>query len=147
MSTYSFLSVNASIVGPGGSVNIGQGAGASEEGITIEPAEDIDSMVIAADGTSMHSLHANKSGSATVRLLKTSPTNQQLMLLYNFQTASPANHGQNTITLSDNNLGDLVTCRNVAFKRAPNLVYGKEAGMNEWSFHVGQIDRALGSNA
>ena len=146
MSTYSFLSVNCSIVGPGGSINLGQGAGASEEGITIEPSEDIDSMVIGADGTPMHSLHANKSGSASVRLLKTSPINQQLMLLYVFQTSNPANHGQNTITLSDNNLGDLVTCRNVAFKRAPNLVYGKEAGMNEWAFTVGQIDRTLGAN-
>lgn len=147
MTTYSFLSVNCSLVGPGGSVNLGQGAGASEEGITIEPAEDIDSMVIGADGTPMHSLHANKSGNASVRLLKTSAINQLLMLLYSFQTSNPANHGQNTLTLTDNNLGDLVICRNVAFKRAPNLVYGKEAGMNEWSFTVGQIDRTLGANA
>jgi len=147
MSTYSFLSVNCSLVGPGGSINLGQGAGTSDEGITIEASEDIDSMVIGADGTSMHSLHANKSGSATVRLLKTSAINQQLALLYAYQTSSPANHGQNTLTLTDTNLGDLVTCRNVAFKRAPNLVYGKEAGMNEWSFTVGQIDRVLGALA
>jgi len=147
MTTYSFLSVHCSIVGPGGSVNLGQGAGASDEGISIEPAGDIDSMVIGADGTPMHSLHADKSGSGTVRLLKTSATNQQLMLMYVFQTSSPANHGQNTITLGDTNLGDLITCRNVAFKRAPNLIYGKEAGMNEWTFSIGQIDRALGGNA
>ncbi len=147
MSTYSFLNVNASLVGPGGSINLAQGAGASDEGITIEAAEDIDTQTIGADGTAMHSLHANKSGSFTVRLLKTSATNQQLMLMYNYQTSTAANHGQNTLTLTDTNLGDLVTLRNVAFKRAPTLVYGKEGGMNEWAFNAGQIDRVLGANA
>jgi len=147
MSTYSFLNVNCSLVGPGGSINLGQGAGASEEGISIDPSEDIDTMTIGADGTSMHSLHANKSGSVVVRLLKTSPINQQLMLLYNYQTSSAANHGQNTITVSDSNLGDLVTCRNVAFKRSPVITYAKDAGFNEWTFNAGQIDRALGANA
>lgn len=147
MSTYSFLNVNCSLVGPGGSVNVGAGAGTAEEGISVDPNGDIDSQTIAADGTAMHSLHADKSGTATVRLLKTSPINQQLMLLYVYQTSNAANHGQNTITLSDTNLGDLVTCRNVAFKRAPNLTYAKEAGLNEWVFNVGQIDRVLGANA
>ena len=147
MSTYSFLNVNCSLVGPGGSVNLGSGAGVAEEGISIDPNGDIDSQTIAADGTAMHSLHADKSGSVTVRLLKTSPINSQLMLLYNYQTSNAANHGRNTITVSDTNLGDLVTLRNVAFKRAPNLTYAKEAGLNEWTFNVGQIDRALGANA
>jgi len=145
MSTYSFLDVNAALVGPGGSVNLGQGAGASEEGITIEPSDDIDSMTIGADGTPMHSLHANKSGTVTVRLLKTSPVNQKLALLYSLQTAGAASHGQNTISIANVHTQDVITCQLVAFKRAPTITYAKEGGMNEWVFNAGIIDRTLGA--
>jgi hypothetical protein len=145
MSTYSFLDVNASLVGPGGAINIGAGAAASEEGITVAPADDIDKMVVAADGTPMHSLLANKSGTLSVVLLKTSPVNQKLMALYNVQTANPASHGQNTISVVTKLGQDVVTCRSVAFKKVPDLKYAAEAGTNEWQFNCGIIDRALGS--
>jgi hypothetical protein len=145
MSTYSFLDVVASMVGPGGAVNLGQGAATSEEGVSVEPTEDIDTMTIGADGTPMHSLHANKSGTVTVRLLKTSPVNQKLAQMYAFQTASGSNHGQNTISIGNTATQDSITCQQVAFKRAPNITYAKEGGMNEWVFNAGIIDRTLGS--
>jgi hypothetical protein len=145
MSTYSFLDTNCSIVGPGGAINLGQGAAVAEEGITIEASDDIDTMTVAADGTPMHSLHANKSGTITVRLLKTSPANQKLAQLYAFQTASAVNHGQNTLSLSNSNTQDAITCRLVGFKKAVPLTYAKDGGLNEWTFNAGIIDRALGS--
>ncbi len=145
MATYSFLDTSAAIVGPGGAINLGQGAATSEEGITIEPSGDIDTMTIGADGTPMHSLHADKSGSIIVRLLKTSPTNQKLSLMYALQTASASTHGQNTITLANSNTQDVITCQQVAFKKAPSLTYAKEGGMNEWAFSAGIIDRTLGA--
>lgn len=147
MSTYSFLEVNASLVGPGGTINLGSGSGASEEGITIEPTEDINNMAIGADGSVMHSLHANKSGVVTVRLLKTSPVNEKLSQMYAFQTALPANHGQNTIVVTNARTGDVITCQLVAFKKAPNLTFAKDGGVNDWAFDAGIIDRALGGNA
>ena len=145
MTTYSFLDVVASIVGPGGAINLGQGAATSEEGITVEPTDDIGTMTIGADGTPMHSLHANKSGSVTVRLLKTSPVNAKLSQMYAFQTASGANHGQNTISIGNSATQDSITCQQVAFKRAPTISYAKEGGVNEWHFNAGIIDRTLGS--
>ncbi len=147
MATYSFLDCHAALVGPGGSINLGAGAAVSEEGITIEPAEDINTMTIGADGKPMHSLHANKSGHLTVTLLKTSPVNKQLALMYAFQTAAGANHGQNTISVTNNQTGDVITCQVVAFKKAPPLKYAKEGGTNEWTFDAGLIDRTLGDNA
>lgn len=146
MSTYSFLDVNAALVGPGGSVNLGNGAASSEEGITIEPTEDIDTMTIGADGSVMHSLHADKSGTVTVRLLKTSPVNEKLAQMYAYQTASGATHGQNTLSLANTATQDVVTCQQVAFKKAPSLTYAKDGGMNEWTFNAGIIDRTLGSS-
>ena len=38
----------------------------------------------------MHSLHADKSGTITVNLLKTSPTNAKLSVMYNAQSLSSA---------------------------------------------------------
>jgi len=146
MSTYSFLDIKCALVGPGGNINLAAGAAAAEDGITITPTEEINGMVVGADGEVMHSLRANKSGSITVRLLKTSPVNQQLAALYAVQTASSAMHGQNTITLVNTETDDAISMRQVAFQKAPDLTYAKEGGSVEWQFHCGKIDRALGGN-
>lgn len=144
-SVYSFLNVQATITGPGGSINLGNGSGSTEEGISILPTSEINTMQIGADGFGQHSLHADKSGRVTIRLLKTSPVNKQLSALYNVQTASAASHGQNTISLTDTQRGDSITCSQVAFKKAPDLNFGKEAGFNDWEFDAVIIDRTLGA--
>ncbi len=141
---YSFLDVNAAIVGPGGSFSIGSGAGAAEEGISVAMTEDKNTMVTGADGTPMHSLHASKSGTVTVRLLKTSPTNAKLSMMYSMQTASAAAHGLNTITIANPISGDSITCVMCAFKKFPDNAYAKEAGHYEWVFDAGIIDTSLG---
>ncbi len=145
MATYSFLDTHAAITGPGGSFSLGAGSGNAEEGITVEPTEDIDTMTIGADGSVMHSLHADKSGKVLIRLLKTSPTNSQLATMLAFQRISSANHGQNTLTIVNTASGDSITCRQVAFMKVPVLTYAKDGGMNEWSFNAGIIDTGLGS--
>lgn len=140
---YSFLDVHASLVGPGGAITLGAGAGASEEGISIDPTAEINTMTVGADGSGMHTLHGDKSGRVTVRLLKTSPTNGLLSAMYAFQTSGGATHGQNTIVINDSSRGEVITCRQVAFSKAPALQFGKEAGMVEWDFSSIIIDRVL----
>lgn len=147
MATYSFLDVQAAIAGPGGGFSIGSDAGVAEEGITVEPTEEKNTMTIGAGGDTMHSLHAGKSGKVTIRLLKTSPVNQKLSQLYALQTSSSALHGQNTLNVTDPSRGDVVSCQEVAFAKPPTLTYGKEGGMNEWEFHAGNIDQHLGSGS
>lgn len=141
--TYSFLDVQASLVGPGGAISLGAGAGAAEEGISIETTAEIDTMTIGADGAAMHTLHADKSGRVTIRLLKTSPTNALLSAMMAFQRTSGATHGQNTLMVQDSNRGDVVACRQVAFAKAPPLQFAKEAGVIEWTFTAGVIDITL----
>lgn len=145
MATYSFLNVQASLVGPGGVVDLSSGAGVSEEGITIEMNGDKDTMTIGADGTGMHSLHADKSGTVTIRLLKTSPTNAKLMALYDLQTADSRLHGQNVITVVDTGSNDNTACRGAAFRKKPTVTYAKEGQFMEWSFNVVYIDTVLGT--
>ena len=147
MATYSFLDVNAALSGPGGSFSIGSNSGAAEEGIDVEPSEDKNTMVIGADGTPMHSLHAGKPGKIVIRLLKTSPFNRQLDQMYNFQAQSSSSWGQNTLTIRDKARGDLITGHAVAFKKRTALKYGKDANVNEWEFDVGVLNELLGSGA
>lgn len=143
--TYSFLNVQATLVGPGGSINLGSGAGASKEGITIDPNGDKNSMTIGADGSGMHSLHADNSGTITVRLLKTSPTNALLMAMYDFQKTSSTLWGQNVITITDSGGGDSNGARGCAFKRKTPVRYADDGQICEWSFDCIDIDTIFGN--
>jgi hypothetical protein len=144
MSTYSFLDCNAGIVGPGGAINLAADAGAAEEGITIVPVEAKNIMQIGAGGQGQHSLVAGEASTVTVNLLKTSPVNALLMAMYNYQTSSSVLHGKNTIAITDLGRGDLITLSKVAFQKAPDLGYAKEAGMNAWVFDAIFTNRILG---
>lgn len=147
MATYSFLNCQAAIVGPGGAFNIGSGAGIADEGLVVTMAGEKDTMVTGADGSVMHTLNAEKSGTMTLRLLKTSPTNAQLSLMYNFQTISSALHGLNVVTIRDSARGDVITCRQVAFKKQPAVSFTKAGAVLEWEFNAGIVDQLLGSGS
>jgi hypothetical protein len=144
--TYSFIDVQCSIAGPGGSLILSEG-GVAEEGITVAMTEDKTSMTIGADGRGMFSLHAGKSGRVTVRLLKNSPLNSQLMAMYNYQQTSSAYTGRNTIALSNPVWGDDHACRSCAFIKLPDNANGKDGGTMEWAFDCIEIDSQLGDGS
>lgn len=144
MATYSFLSVVASISGPGGSFPLGSGAAPAKEGITIAPAGDRNIMMIGADGNGTHSLSANRSGTCTVRLLKTSPVNAMLQQMYNLQTSNPLLHGKNSISVSDIARGDVISLSDCAFRKLGELGYREEAEAVEWAFDYISESRILG---
>lgn len=144
MGTYSFKSVGCAIDGPGGNINLGYGAGVAEEGISVEPVGDRNTMTEGADGEVMHSLAAGEAGILRVRLLKTSITNARLMVMWNLQRASGASHGQNTISINDFQRGDVIQCTEVAFAREPTQTWAKVGAMTEWTFHAGHVHSQLG---
>lgn len=144
MPTYSFMDVTATYVSPAGSIDLGYGSANSEEGITIAFAGAKNTMTIGADGEPMHSLHADKSGTATVNLLKTSPVNKKLSLAYNAQTLSSSLWGNGVIVIRNKASGDIITARSVAFQKHPDSVFGKTGNTNAWPFDCGKIDTILG---
>jgi hypothetical protein len=146
MPAYSFLDVSCSISGPGGMFSL-SGQGVADEGITIEPVGDKNTMTTGADGEGMHSLSASTASTVTIRLLKTSPANNQLMTMFNFQTASSSRHGKNTIVVRDAARGDVVALEEVAFKKVPPLTYAKEGGLNEWVFDAVKTYPVLGGES
>lgn len=140
--TYSFLNIAAAIDGPGGAFSL---SGASKEGISIEYSEDKATMINGADGDYMHSLHAAKGGMITIRLLKTNPCNQLLQAMYEFDTSSAANYGQNTITVRDVQRGDNINGSGAGFRKFPTITYSEDGNVNEWSFNVGELNMQLGT--
>lgn len=144
MSTYSFLDVTASLTGPTGVIDLGCGSANSEEGVTQTMGGTKNTMTIGADGEVMHSLHADKSGTITVTLLKTSPVNKKLSLAYNAQSQSSATWGNNVIVIRNTASGDISTARSCAFQKQPDFNNAKEGGTVAWVFDCGKIDQLLG---
>ena len=144
MSTYSFIDIAATIVGPGGSFALGYGSCNAEEGISVTMLENKSTMTIGADGCVMHSLHAGNGGTVTIRFLKTSGTNKLLQQMYDFQRVSSAFWGLNTIVISDPARGDQIACTQCAFQRFTTINYAKDGGTQEWVFDAGRIDGVLG---
>lgn len=142
--TYSFIDVSASLTGPTGSIDLGYGSANSEEGITVTMTEAKNTMTVGADGEVMHSLHAGKSGTITVTLLKTSPVNKKLSLMYNAQSQSSATWGNNVIVVRNKASGDITTARSCAFQKQPDFNNAKEGGTVAWVFDCGKIDQLLG---
>ncbi|MEL6237008.1 MAG: phage protein [Pseudomonadota bacterium] len=145
MSAYSFKDVTATFVGPTGVFSLGYGSANAEEGIEIVMNGDKNTMTVGADGEVMHSLHADKSGTVTVRLLKTSPLNQKLMATYDAQSISGSLWGNNIITISNTAVGDLHVARSCAFKKKPDMKYAKDGDIIAWTFDAGKVDSALGT--
>jgi hypothetical protein len=144
MAAYSFLNIVAAIAGPGAAFNLGAGAAVAEEGITIAPSEDKNTMIIGADGRGQHTLVASNGGLITMRFLKTSPTNGFLQLAYDIQSASSSLWGQNIISVADTARLELTTCQSCAFKKKPEIVYDKAGPMIEWTFDSLTINSVLG---
>lgn len=138
------MDVTASLSGPTGVIDLGQGSANSEEGITQTMGGNKNTMTIGADGEVMHSLHADKSGTITVTLLKTSPVNKKLSLAYNAQSQSSATWGNNVIVIRNTASGDISTARSCAFQKQPDFNNAKEGGTVAWVFDCGKIDQLLG---
>lgn len=142
MGTYSFINIVAVLSGPGGNFQLGYGSGNAKEGLTFEMLDDKDKMDVGADGSIMHSLRASDAGKATVRLLKTAPTNRALSQLYNFQKSSSIFWGQNLLRVQDVVRGDVIACEDLAFARQAPVTYGEDGETMEWTF-FGRIPAML----
>lgn len=145
MSTYSFQQVTATLTGAAGVINLGAGAATSKEGITVTMTQARNAMTIGADGSVMHSLRSDKSGTVTVRLLETSPVNALLQAAFDAQSLVPRSWGANVIVIVNKGNMETTTCRNVAFQNQPTVTYAEDGSTKEWVFDCGQIDRITGT--
>lgn len=142
--TYSFDDIVATMDGPGISINLGKDAQVAEEGITVSLQNERDAMRIGADGQGMHTLKMDKSGTITVRLLQTSPTNAALTAAYNAQTVDSSIFGYNVIVVRNKRSGSTFTAHDVAFNKWPDWTMAQEGQTIEWEFNAIKIDPVVG---
>jgi hypothetical protein len=129
MDTYAFDQFQVTITGPGGSFSLGTNAA---EKITIIRSGKANTMTVGAGGV-MQSLSADKSGRATVQLLRISQVNAQLSHLYSHQRSSGGVFwGRNTIEICDMGGNVKSTCQAAAFVNPP--------ANGKCEFDVGIID-------
>jgi hypothetical protein len=148
MYTYSFLDSYMTIAGPGGIFTLaGDGSGAAEEGASFAYMEDKDTLTIGADGSGMHSLRANNSGTCTVSLLKNSGVNALLSVMYNLQKTSSALWGQNILTLRSSTSLDVIILTNASFIRHADVGYATVGAVNQWRFNGVKLAILLGNGA
>ncbi len=145
MTAYSFLDVSVVIDGPGGNFSIKEDT--AEGGISVEPVSDQNSMTEGADGGVMHSLASGSACVVTLRLLKTSKVNKQLMQMFNHQTGSAARHGKNTITIRDAARGDVEIVTGASFKKKPPNEWAAQGNILEWAWDGAKSDTNLGDGA
>jgi gentisate 1,2-dioxygenase len=141
---YSFIDVQATFKGPGGTFDIAS-AGVAEEAIRLDMVADKNVMTIGANGDGMHSLRASRAGRVTMQLLKTAAANALLSQVYNHQSQSSANWGQNQITITNPVTGDNITCQQGAFVRQSPIGFASEGGVNTWVFEFVVVDEILGN--
>lgn len=152
---YSFLDVSISMTFPQGSVTVGGGAsnsstnmsdlGYSEEGIKVVRNVEKNVMTVGADGAVMHSLRAGRQGRITLSLLKTSPGNAILNQIYNQQSLSSAQWGQNSLVITNAVTGDNIDAAVVAFVKQPDNINRGEGGVMDWEFDAGFVVEILGN--
>ena len=145
MGTYSFQDVQATIAGPGGVFSLGSVQAVANEGISFDFVGDRNTMTVGAGQEVMHSLHAARPATITVRLLKVSTANALLSLMFDLQTSSSALWGINTIVVSDIARGDVATGWSCAFQKYPNNTWGTEGNTLEWVFQSGKAFESLGN--
>lgn len=145
MNAYAFQDVTCNMTSPVGTVDLGYGSGSADEGITLNPNGDKNTMTVGADGTAMHSLHSDQSAVVTVRLLQTSSRNQILMAMYNASQVSSLAWGQIGFIVRQHIGGDAHTAIRCAFKKKPDIKYGKDGAIFEWPFDCARLTSVLGS--
>jgi len=149
VAAYSFRDCLITFSGPAGTIRLGAGQGpaigVADEGITIERAEDRNTLLVGINGETLNLVHAGNTGTVRLRLLKTSLANGQLIDVYNDQKTRGSNWGTDMqhITVEDLARKDKIVAGSLAFAGEPAVTFGKVGGVNEWTFHAGRIQMFL----
>ena len=71
----------------------------------------------------MNQIEADKSGTVTIELLKTSLVNAKLQAMMNMQSQNASLWGKNIISITNTVSGDKTICSSCAFGKKPDVVY------------------------
>lgn len=112
--------------------------------VSAERAGDGFTKSVGADGSVARARMADRSGSVTVTLMHTSPSNDVLSLMAN----EDENFGTAVGPLMVKDLSGmtLLAAQNAWIRKMPNVEYGLEIGEREWVFDCDRLQMAVGGS-
>ncbi len=135
--TYSPEDVSLSI---GGSLINGFSEGTF---ITVEREEDAFTKVVGSDGIVTRSKNANKSGTVTLTLKGSSPSNDILSALASKDEIDGS--GVSAVIVKDNS-GTTVCAGKGWIRKKAAAEFAKEISDREWTFDIGKLEHFVGGN-
>lgn len=111
--------------------------------VTVERAEDSWAKVVGADGTVTRSRNPDISGSVTLTLKGSSPSNDVLTALLSKDEIDGS--GVFAVIVKDNS-GTTLCAGRGWIRRPPNVEFAVEVGNREWAFDLSELTMIVGGN-
>jgi hypothetical protein len=109
-----------------------------DDAVVIAPLEDIGTMLVGADGSSLFSQSANEGATITIRLQHTSPAHRLLHQKWARQRARGIRVTGFPVTIIDVDSNEGGSTDQAFIRSAPSDAKGKNAGAREWVLVTGQ---------
>ncbi|MCP4570696.1 MAG: DUF3277 family protein [FCB group bacterium] len=112
----------------------------------VEQNEDAFALQIGTDGEACRSKSNNRSGTITITLMASSPTNDLLSAMYNVDINSNGD-GINPMGVVDLSGTSLFAAEKAWIKKPPSTTFSRESGSREWVFETNVLVQHHGGNA
>ena len=112
--------------------------------INVERSADLFSKVVGADGFTSRSKSNDRSGTVTITLKQTSPSNDVLAGIQLLDEVS--NQGVVPVMVKDINGNTLVFSESGWIRKAPTIEEGRDLTDREWAFDCADLDMFAGGN-
>lgn len=118
--------------------------GFSDDKVVVERANNSWELVVGSDGESTRVKSNDRSGTITINLQQTSPSNDFLSAIFYVDEVSSA--GVVPITIKDNSGTTLVVAPLAFLENMPSATFSKSQNDRSWVFRSNQIEYYLGGN-
>lgn len=109
-----------------------------DDAVIVAPLEDIGTMLVGADGSSIFSQSANEGATITIRLQHTSPAHRLLHQRWSRQRARGIRVSGFPVSIIDVDSGEGGSTDQAFIRTAPSDTKGKNAAVREWVLVTGQ---------
>lgn len=119
---------------------------AQDAAISVEHDEDDWTLVVGVDGEGTRSKTSNGSGTITVSLMQSSPTNALLSAARTLDKETPGGTGGKALLIKDNSGTTLFSAATAWIQKPPTAELNREATTREWVFRTDNLVAFHGSN-
>lgn len=113
-----------------------------DDAIAITPVEDVGALLQGADGSSIFSQYATEGVTISIKVQHQSPTHIQLEQLLAVQKTARGTQGF-PVSITDTRSGESGSTEQAFIQGRPEVGYGKNATVRDWTLVVGSWETAI----